>query len=82
MNRFSEIERMNKLKGFLSPQIAKWWSPTGEIAGKPPRGISRSCSATSRLYRIYRNAEPEDIYTILQEYYCCLGKSIDRFEGT
>ena len=28
------------------------------------------------------HAEPEDIITVLQEYYRCLGESIDRFEGT
>jgi len=28
------------------------------------------------------SAEPEDIIAVLQEYYQCLGESIDRFEGT
>jgi adenylate cyclase len=28
------------------------------------------------------SAEPEDIIAVLQDYYRCLGESIDRFEGT
>jgi adenylate cyclase len=79
-----ELDRLNRLKGFLSPQIARVVLSSGEakLLESHRRDITvvfcdlRGFTAFSEI------AEPEDIITVLQEYYRCLGESIDRYEGT
>src|SRR6266567_1845700 len=78
----SELDRMNKLKGFLSPQIAKLVVTDEKLLESHRRDITVVFCDLRGFTAFAEHAEPEDIITVLQEYYRCLGESIDRFEGT
>ena len=78
----SELDRMNKLKGFLSPQIAKMVVSDEKLLESHRRDITAVFCDLRGFTAFAEHAEPEDIITVLQEYYRCLGESIDRFEGT
>jgi class 3 adenylate cyclase/CheY-like chemotaxis protein len=78
----SELDRMNKLKSFLSPQIAKVVVSDEKLLESHRRDITAVFCDLRGFTAFAEHAEPEDIITVLQEYYRCLGESIDRFEGT
>jgi len=78
----SELDRMNKLKGFLSPQIAKLVVSDEKLLESHRRDITAVFCDLRGFTAFAEHAEPEDIIAVLQEYYRCLGESIDRFEGT
>lgn len=77
-----ELDRMNKLKGFLSPQIAKLVVSDEKLLESHRRDITAVFCDLRGFTAFAEHAEPEDIIAVLQEYYRCLGESIDRFEGT
>src|SRR6201998_4030940 len=77
-----ELDRMNKLKGFLSPQIAKLVVSDEKLLESHRRDITAVVCDLRGFTAFAEHAEPEDIITVLQEYYRSLGESIDRFEGT
>ena len=80
----AEIDRMNRLKGFLSPQIAKLVISGGDskMLETHRRDITVVFCDLRGFTAFAESAEPEDIIAVLQEYYRCLGESIDRYEGT
>jgi len=80
----TELDRMNRLKGFLSPQIAQIVVSSGDdkLLESHRRDITAVFCDLRGFTAFAENAEPEDIIAVLQEYYRCLGESIDRFEGT
>ena len=80
----TEIDRMNRLKGFLSPQIAKLVVSGGDekLLESHRRDITVVFCDLRGFTAFSESAEPEDIIAVLQDYYRCLGESIDRFEGT
>ena len=75
---------MNRLKRFLSPQIAKLVVSSGDekLLESHRRDITVVFCDLRGFTAFAESAEPEDIIAVLQEYYQCLGKSIDRYEGT
>jgi adenylate cyclase len=79
-----EISRMDRLKGFLPPQIAKLVLSAGneKLLESHRRDITVVFCDLRGFTAFAESAEPEDIIAVLQEYYRCLGESIDRFEGT
>jgi class 3 adenylate cyclase len=78
----SEIDRINKLKSFLPPQIAKLVVSDEKLLETHRRDITAVFCDLRGFTAFAEHAEPEDIIGVLQEYYRCLGESIDRFEGT
>jgi adenylate cyclase len=80
----AELDRLNRLKGFLSPQIAKLVISSGDekLLECHRRAITAMFCDLRGFTAFAEVAEPEDILAVLQEYYSCLGDSIDRFEGT
>jgi class 3 adenylate cyclase len=82
--QIGEIDRMNRLKGFLSPQIAKLVLSAGneKLLESHRRDITVVFCDLRGFTAFAESAEPEDIIAVLQEYYRCLGESIDRYEGT
>ncbi len=79
-----ELDRMNRLKGFLPPQIAKLVVSSGgeKLLESHRRDVAVVFCDLRGFTAFAERAEPEDIIAVLQEYYRCLGESIDRFEGT
>jgi class 3 adenylate cyclase/CheY-like chemotaxis protein len=80
----AEIERMNKLKGFLSPQIARLVLSSGgdKLLESHRRDVAVVFCDLRGFTAFTETAEPEDTIAVLQDYYRCLGESIDRYEGT
>jgi adenylate cyclase len=83
-DQVAELESVNRLKGFLSPQIAKLVvsSGDGKLLESHRRDVAVVFCDLRGFTAFAERAEPEDIISVLQEYYRCLGESIDRFEGT
>jgi adenylate cyclase len=77
-----ELDRMNRLKGFLSPQIAKLVVSDQKLLESHRRDIAVVSCDLRGFTAFAERAEPEDIISVLQEYYRCLGECIDQFEGT
>jgi class 3 adenylate cyclase/CheY-like chemotaxis protein len=79
-----EIERMNRLQRFLSPQIAKLILSAGDdrVLESHRRAITvvfcdlRGFTAFSEL------TEPEEVMSVMQEYHAVLGSIIHKYEGT
>jgi adenylate cyclase len=82
-DQVAELES-NRLKGFLSPQIAKLVvsSGDGKLLESHRRDVAVVFCDLRGFTAFAERAEPEDIISMLQEYYRCLGEAIDRFEGT
>jgi class 3 adenylate cyclase len=80
----AELERMNRLKGFLCPQVAKLVlsSDDGKLLASHRREITVVFCDLRGFTAFAETAEPEEVFAILQEYYRCLGASVERFEGT
>ena len=78
----SELDRMNKLKHFLSPQIAKLVVSDQKLLETHRRDITVVFCDLRGFTAFAEQAEPEDIISVLQDYYNSLGESIDRFDGT
>jgi class 3 adenylate cyclase/CheY-like chemotaxis protein len=80
----AEIGRMNRLKGFLSPQIAKVVLSSGgeKLLQSHRRDVTVVFCDLRGFTAFTETAEPEDTIAVLQDYYRCVGESIDRFEGT
>jgi adenylate cyclase len=80
----AELERMNRLKNFLSPQVAKLVTSSGDtkLLESHRRDITAVFCDLRGFTAFAERAEPEDTIATLQEYYRCLGEQIDRFEGT
>ena len=82
--QLNEIERMNRLQRFLSPQIAKLILTAGDdrVLESHRRAITvvfcdlRGFTAFSEL------TEPEEVMSVMQEYHAVLGSIIHKYEGT
>jgi class 3 adenylate cyclase len=83
-DQVSEIERVGRLKRFLSPQIADLVVSSGgeRVLESHRRAITvvfcdlRGFTAFSEL------TEPEEVMTVLREYHKVLGQLIHKHEGT
>ncbi len=83
-DQLGELNRLTRLKAFLSPQIAKLVMSSGEekLLQTHRREITAMFCDLRGFTAFAEIAQPEDIVAVLQEYYCALGELIDRFEGT
>jgi len=82
--QIAEVNRLNRLKGFLPPQIAELViSPGNEKLLQSHRREITAMFCDLRGFTAFaESAEPEDILALLQEYFSSLCDSIDQFEGT
>jgi adenylate cyclase len=79
----AEIERIGRLKRFLSPQVAKLVSAGDERVLQSHRGEVTVVFCDLRNFTAFaENAEPEEVMTVLREYHNALGLVIDKYEGT
>lgn len=80
-----EIERISRLKRFLSPQIADVIAATGgaqNLLESHRREVSVVFCDLRGFTAFTEIAEPEEVMTVLNEYHEALGAEIDRYEGT
>src|SRR6202045_3924216 len=82
--QIGEIERIERLKRFLAPQIAEAIvSSGGEAILESHRRDIVVLFCDMRGYTGFsETAEPEDVMAVLREYHDALGPLIHRYEGT
>lgn len=77
-----DIERLNQLQRFLSPQIAETIKSRPEALEAHRREIT-VCFCDLRGFTTFAEiAEPEDLISVVREYHAAMGELIFRFEGT
>src|SRR5436190_4783359 len=82
--QLSEIERMSRLRRFLSPQIAELIVSSGEekVLESHRREITVVFCDLRGFTQFAETAEPEEVVGILREYHETLGKLIHKYEAT
>src|SRR5262245_13508794 len=79
----AEIERIGRLKRFLSPQVAQLVSSGDERVLESHRREVTVVFCDLRGFTAFAEAaEPEEVMTVLRDYHKALGALIDKFEGT
>jgi adenylate cyclase len=79
----AEIGRIGRLKRFLPPQVAQLVSSGDERELESHRREVTVVFCDLRGFTAFaETAEPEEVITILRDYYGALGALIDKFEGT
>src|SRR5689334_14605739 len=79
----AEIERVGRLKRFLSPHIAELVSSGDERVLESHRREVTVVFCDLRNFTAFAEAaEPEEVMTVLREYHATLGTLINKFEGT
>ena len=79
----AEIERIGRLKRFLSPQIAHLVSSGDERVLESHRRDVTVVFCDLRDFTAFAEAaEPEEVMAVLRQYHRTLGALIDKFEGT
>ena len=79
-----EMERMSKLKRFLSPQLAQLVVSRDEekLLESHRREITVVFCDLRGFTAFSETGEPEEVMEVLREYHAALGNLIFRFEGT
>jgi class 3 adenylate cyclase/CheY-like chemotaxis protein len=79
-----ELERLSRLRRFLSPQLADLIVASGDdsLLESHRREIAVVYCDLRGFTPFAQTAEPEEVMTILREYHAALGALISRFEGT
>jgi class 3 adenylate cyclase len=79
----AEIERIGRLKRFLSPQVAQLVASGDERVLESHRREVTIVFCDLRDFTAFaESAEPEEVIAVLREYHATLGALIDKFEGT
>jgi class 3 adenylate cyclase/CheY-like chemotaxis protein len=79
-----QIERVSRLKRFLSPQIAELIlsSSTYEALASHRRQVTIVFGDLRGFTAFAEIAEPEEVMAVMREYHAALGSLIHEFEGT
>ncbi len=79
-----ELQRVNRLRRFLSPQVAELVINSGDdsFLGGHRREIVVVFCDLRGFTAFAESSEPEEVMTILAEYHAALGEQIFRYQGT
>jgi class 3 adenylate cyclase len=79
-----ELERIGRLRRFLSPQLAEMVVSSGDdsFLESHRREITVVFGDLRGFTAFAESAEPEDVMRVLGEYHAALGDLVYRFEGT
>jgi class 3 adenylate cyclase len=82
--QLQELERMNRLRRFLSPQVAELVINSGDnsILGSHRREIVVVFCDLRGFTAFAESSEPEEVMAVLSEYHAALGELIFTYEGT
>jgi len=82
--QLSEIERMSRLKRFLSPQVAELILSSGDdrVLDSHRRDVTVMFCDLRGFTAFAETAEPEEVMSLLREYHACAGTLIHKFQGT
>jgi adenylate cyclase len=80
----AQIERMDRLKRFLSPQIAELIMSSGDdqVLESHRRQVTVVFCDLRGFTPFAETAEPEEVMAVLREYHHTLGTLIHKYEGT
>src|SRR5262249_45047804 len=80
----AEIERVSRLKRFLSPQVAELILSSGDdtLLASRRREVAVVFGDLRGFTAFSETAEPEDVTRVLNEYHACVGKLVHKYEGT
>jgi len=83
-DQLTEIERMHRLRRFLSPQIAELIVSSGgeSVLESHRREITVVFCDLRGFTGFAETAEPEEVIKVLREYHEALGKLIHKYEAT
>jgi class 3 adenylate cyclase len=83
-DQVAEIERVGRLKRFLSPQIADLIVSSGgeQLLESHRREITVAYCDLRGFTAFAERTEPEEVMTVLREYHAALGALIEKFGGT
>lgn len=84
LEQLAELERMGRLKRFLSPQVAELVVSAGDdsVLDSHRREITVVFCDLRGFTAFAETVEPEDLMAVLREYHAALGELVYRFEGT
>jgi adenylate cyclase len=79
-----EIERVSRLKRFLSPQVTELIMSEGDerVLESHRRAITVLFCDLRGFTAFSETTEPEEVMSVLQEYHAVLGKLIHKHQGT
>jgi adenylate cyclase len=82
--QLEELQRMNRLRRFLSPQVAELLINAGDdsVLGSHRREIVVVFCDLRGFTAFAESSEPEEVMGVLAEYHAALGELIFRYEGT
>jgi adenylate cyclase len=82
--QLEELQRINRLRRFLSPQVAELVINSGDdsFMGSHRREIVVVFCDLRGFTAFAESSEPEEVMTILAEYHAALGELIFRYQGT
>jgi adenylate cyclase len=82
--QLDELQRMNRLRRFLSPQVAELVINSGDdsVLGSHRREIVVVFCDLRGFTAFAESSEPEEVMGVLREYHAALGELIFRYEGT
>src|SRR5437764_14370286 len=82
--QLAEIERVSRLKRFLSPQVAELILSAGDdrVLESHRRAITVLFCDLRGFTSFSETAEPEEVMSVLREYHDVLGSLIHKHEGT
>ncbi len=82
--QLGELERVSRLKRFLSPQLAELIVSSGDdkFLESHRREITVVFCDLRGFTAFAESAEPEEVMTVLREYHAAIGPLIFQFEGT
>jgi adenylate cyclase len=82
--QLEELQRMNRLRRFLSPQVADLVINSGDdsILGSHRREIVVVFCDLRGFTAFAESSEPEEVMGVLREYHAALGELIFHYEGT
>jgi adenylate cyclase len=83
-DQLAEIERVSRLKRFLSPHVAESVVSKGgeRLLESHRRDVAVVFCDLRGFTAFAERAEPEEVMQVLREYHAALGEIIHRFEGT
>ena len=83
-DQLSEIERISRLKRFLSPKVAELILSSGsEKMLESRRGEVTAMFCDLRGFTAFtETAEPEEVMSVLRDYHRLLGEQVHVYEGT
>ncbi len=82
--QLGEIERMSRLRRFLSPQVAELVVAEGEdqLLESHRREVTVVFCDLRGFTAFSETAEPEDVMDVLRDYHAAIGALVHQYEGT